>query len=81
MSCLGSVVGYSLSITARYLDSPALLLASRIPVGLAKQTVTVSRAVVGDVTDPGKERSEWMQYLSTALAIGCVAGPFFGGQA
>lgn len=81
VSCLGSVVGYSLSILARYLMSPTLLLASRIPVGLAKQTVTCSRAVVSDCTEPNEERSKWMSYLSAAIGAGCVVGPFFGGQA
>lgn len=80
-SCLGSLVGYSLACTARYIESPALLLASRIPVGLAKQTVTVSRAVVADCTDPNEERSKWMSWLGTAVGIGCVVGPFCGGQA
>lgn len=80
-SCLGSFVGYSLACLARYFESPALLLFSRIPVGLAKQTVTVSRAVVADTTPPNDERSKWMSWLGTALGIGCVIGPFVGGQA
>jgi len=80
-SCFGSLVGYSLAVTARYVESPMLLLASRIPVGLAKQTVTVSRAVVADCTEANEERSKWMSWLGTALGIGCVVGPFCGGQA
>lgn len=80
-SCLGSLVGYSLACVARMIGSPALLLFSRIPVGLAKQTVTVSRAVVADCTEPNDERSKWMSWLGTALGIGCVVGPFCGGQA
>jgi len=80
-SCLGSFVGYSLACLARYCESPNLLLLSRIPVGLAKQTVTVSRAVVADTTNPDNERSKWMSWLGTALGVGCVIGPFVGGQA
>jgi len=80
MSCLGSALGYGTAICSRLLGSPALLLASRIPVGLAKQTVTVSRAVVADCTEPNEDRSKWMAFLGAALGVGCVVGPFLGGQ-
>eukprot|EP00747_Dinoflagellata_sp_TGD_P184936 gnl/TRDRNA2_/TRDRNA2_41058_c0_seq2.p1 gnl/TRDRNA2_/TRDRNA2_41058_c0~~gnl/TRDRNA2_/TRDRNA2_41058_c0_seq2.p1 ORF type:complete len:460 (+),score=84.48 gnl/TRDRNA2_/TRDRNA2_41058_c0_seq2:76-1455(+) len=79
-SCLGSCIGYGTAVAARLVGSPYLLLASRLPVGLAKQTVTVSRAVVADCTDANEERSKWMSWLGTALGIGCVIGPFVGGQ-
>eukprot|EP00802_Teleaulax_amphioxeia_P027465 Tamp_28820.p2 GENE.Tamp_28820~~Tamp_28820.p2 ORF type:complete len:115 (-),score=8.84 Tamp_28820:192-536(-) len=79
-SCAGSALGYGLAIIARLTASPGLLLLSRIPVGLSKQTVTVSRAVVADCTAPDSLRSQWMAFLGAALGVGCVVGPFVGGQ-
>ena len=81
LSFAGSAVGYATCFAARSLDSPALLLLSRMPVGLAKQTVTVSRAVVADCTPGGAaERSCWMSRLAAVIGVGYCAGPFLGGQ-
>jgi DHA1 family tetracycline resistance protein-like MFS transporter len=80
MSCAGSSIGYGIAIVARMTSSPGLLQFSRIPVGLSKQTVTVSRAVVADCTSPDANRSQWMALLGAALGVGCVVGPFVGGQ-
>eukprot|EP00927_Polykrikos_kofoidii_P052161 TRINITY_DN45949_c0_g1_i1.p1 TRINITY_DN45949_c0_g1~~TRINITY_DN45949_c0_g1_i1.p1 ORF type:complete len:459 (+),score=63.16 TRINITY_DN45949_c0_g1_i1:53-1429(+) len=49
-SFFGSAIGYALAMVAREFRSMPLLVISRIPVGLSKQTVTVSRAVVADCT-------------------------------
>ena len=78
-SCAGSALGYGLAIAARLTSSPTLLQISRVPVGLSKQTVTVSRAVVADCTRPDRQRSHWMALLGSALGVGCVVGPFVGG--
>eukprot|EP00961_Rhodomonas_salina_P100892 1357879-Rhodomonas_salina.2 len=48
ISCAGSAVGYGMAGMA---TTPLFLLLSRIPVGLAKQTVSVSRAILADCTD------------------------------
>ena len=45
VSFLGSLVGYSMAGLA---EDKWMLLASRIPVGLSKQTVTIARTVVAD---------------------------------
>lgn len=79
-SFAGSAIGYAVAIAARAWSSPALLLLSRLPVGLAKQTVTVSRAVVADCTTSGPDRSQWMSWLGTAIGVGYSLGPFLGGQ-
>jgi len=50
-------------------------------VGLAKQTVTISRAVVADCTNANDDRSRWMAYQCTALAVGCSMGPLLASQA
>lgn len=47
ISGLGSALGYGMSAGA---TTATMLIASRIPVGLAKQTVTVSRAILADCT-------------------------------
>ena len=59
--------------------SVMLLLLSRLPVGLAKQTVTASRAVVSDVTPPA-QRSSALARLFAGCSLGYAVGPFFGGK-
>ena len=46
-----------------------VLLLSRLPVGLAKQTVAVARAIVADCTLQ-EERSAVMARLTALMAIG-----------
>ena len=48
--------------------TPLVLLLSRLPVGLAKQTVTVSRAVVADCTAAGG-RSAALSRLTASMAV------------
>eukprot|EP00929_Paragymnodinium_shiwhaense_P121023 TRINITY_DN93148_c0_g1_i1.p1 TRINITY_DN93148_c0_g1~~TRINITY_DN93148_c0_g1_i1.p1 ORF type:complete len:426 (-),score=38.35 TRINITY_DN93148_c0_g1_i1:66-1292(-) len=76
-----SAAGYTLAIISLTAASPTLLLLSRVPVGLAKQTVTISRAVVADCTEANEDRSRWMAFQCTALAIGCSLGPMLATQA
>ncbi|KAG8462266.1 hypothetical protein KFE25_012086 [Diacronema lutheri] len=79
----GSALGYALVAASiagvggeRY--SLPLLLLSRVPVGLAKQTITISRAVLADLT-PLSSRSAAMQRLYSAMAAGYIVGPPAGG--
>jgi len=81
LCCLFSAVGYTLALVSIIVASPTLLLLSRVPVGLAKQTVTISRAVVADCTDANEDRSRWMAFQCTALAIGCTLGPLLASKA
>lgn len=76
ISFFGSIIGYTM---AGFATTPAMLLASRLPVGLAKQTVTIARAIVADCTAEG-DRSKWMAWLVTATAIGYTIGPAAGGK-
>jgi DHA1 family tetracycline resistance protein-like MFS transporter len=83
VSFAGSAIGYALvalsvSGVAGESFSLPLLLCSRVPVGLAKQTITISRAVLADVTEPAG-RSVAMQRLYSAMAAGYIIGPSFGG--
>lgn len=77
MSMLGAVCGYSLAAFAIALGSPWLLLVSRLPVGLAKQTATVSRSMIADITAPG-QRSKYMGRLTASFACGYAIGPLVG---
>jgi MFS family permease len=76
ISFAGSIIGYSIAGLA---TTPMMLLVSRLPVGLSKQTVTIARTIVADCTNEN-ERSEWMAYLVTATAIGYTIGPALGGK-
>ena len=57
VSFFGSCLGY-LTVALGVLEgSSRLLLLSRLPVGLAKQTITASRALVGDITSADERTS------------------------
>ena len=47
LSCFGSALGYGIASVAA---TATVLVASRVPVGLAKQTVTVARAILADIS-------------------------------
>ena len=75
LSFTGAACGYSLTAVA---TTPALLLVSRVPVGLAKQTVTVSRAIIADCCDAGRERSASFAKMIAAIGVGYSIGPLAG---
>ena len=72
ISFLGSAVGYSLAGIA---SSSWLLLVSRIPVGLSKQTVAVSRAMFADCV-PRESLSPSLARLTSLMGMGYTIGPF-----
>ena len=77
-SLLGSIIGYSMSGVAVGAGSATLLLLRRLPVGLAKQTVSASRAITSDVTSEA-QRSDAISGLVGSMALGYALGPFLGG--
>ena len=77
LSFAGASCGYSLAAVA---TTPALLLLSRAPVGLAKQTVTVSRAIVADCCGAGHERSASFARMIAAIGVGYSIGPLAGSR-
>ena len=79
LSFLGAAIGYSFASLAVAIGSVTLLLLSRLPVGLAKQTVTATRAVVSDLTPPDAGRSEALAKLFAGCSIGYAVGPYVGG--
>jgi len=84
LSALGGMLGYSclaLSLPdgiAGPNGSLAMLLLSRLPIGLLKQSLTVARALVVDTTRPA-ERMRPMAALGGVTGIGFVIGPGVGG--
>eukprot|EP00039_Didymoeca_costata_P025428 m.13273 g.13273 ORF g.13273 m.13273 type:complete len:426 (-) comp4825_c0_seq1:144-1421(-) len=76
ISFTGSTVGYAMAGMA---TGTPLLIASRLPVGLAKQTVTVSRAILADISPP-RERTGMMTKLMGSIAVGYAIGPVAGAQ-
>ena len=78
VSFAGSAIGYAGAAVAMGTKSATLLLLSRLPVGLAKQTITASRSIIGDVTSTG-DRTSAMARLFSSMALGYSCGPFLGG--
>ena len=84
LSALGGMLGYSclaLSLPNGITGSNgylAMLLLSRLPIGLLKQSLTVARALVVDTTRPA-QRLRPMAALGGVTGIGFVLGPGFGG--
>jgi hypothetical protein len=84
LSALGGMLGYSclaLSLPGGIAGpngSLAMLLLSRLPIGLLKQSLTVARALVVDTTRPA-ERMRPMAALGGVTGIGFVLGPGVGG--
>lgn len=84
LSALGGMLGYScLAFSlpdgiAGPKGSLAMLLLSRLPIGLLKQSLTVARALVVDTTRPA-ERMRPMAALGGVTGIGFVIGPGVGG--
>lgn len=80
LSVVGAIVGYSLLLAAAsYFQSLALLFVSRLPIGLVKQTMTVSQSIVCDCTNIGNARSNGLSRLGVAAGLGFIVGPMAGG--
>lgn len=68
-------LAYGLAGTAFAKRSLILLLASRIPSGVSKQTITTARAIVCD-TARGGERARALSTLYASSTLGYAVGPF-----
>ena len=78
LSFAGAAVGYAIAGAGVAYGSLLLLLASRLPVGLAKQTVTASRG--GGRPDAARRaRSAALAHLFAGCSLDAV-GPYFGGR-
>ena len=73
-----SALAFALAGAALSLGSAALLLFSRAPMGISKQTATTARAIVCDSTSPA-ERPSALAQLYACSALGYACGPLVGG--
>lgn len=73
-----SACAYTLAGTALTTGSVALLLLSRAPAGISKQTTTTCRAIVCDCV-PAAQRSSALSTLYACSALGYAVGPLVGG--
>jgi MFS transporter, DHA1 family, tetracycline resistance protein len=71
LSMLAASISYGMSGVATTLS---LLILSRVPVGLFKQTVTISQAMISDYTSE-EQRGKWLGYLSSVIDFGFIIGP------
>ncbi|CAE7404865.1 tetA [Symbiodinium sp. CCMP2592] len=79
LSCLGTAAGYSLSAFAVSSEEATLLvLAGRVVAGLTKQTLTMARAMIGDMYDQESRQSS-MALLTLFSCSGYLTGPLVGG--
>lgn len=73
-----SCVSYACAGAALFARSALLLLLSRLPAGISKQTTTTCRAIVCDSATPAQRSSE-LSMLYACSALGYAAGPLAGG--
>eukprot|EP00941_MAST-03F_sp_MAST-3F-sp1_P003702 g3702.t1 len=79
LSLVGASLGYFMVfISVTFARSLLLLFLSRLPVGLAKQTMTVSRAIVSDCSH-GEDRSKVLSRVAVFAGLGFMVGPAAGG--
>jgi DHA1 family tetracycline resistance protein-like MFS transporter len=79
LSMAGALTGYFLLYLAvGWFHSMALLFISRLPIGLLKQTMCVSRALISDCSTR-EDRYKMMSRLGGAAGLGFVIGPMSGG--
>eukprot|EP01087_Luapelamoeba_hula_P014666 TRINITY_DN4342_c0_g1_i1.p1 TRINITY_DN4342_c0_g1~~TRINITY_DN4342_c0_g1_i1.p1 ORF type:complete len:448 (+),score=23.73 TRINITY_DN4342_c0_g1_i1:313-1656(+) len=75
VSCAAAAISYFVLGVAPTLT---VLILSRIPVGICKQTMSLSYAYIGDCTEPA-HRAAQIGYVGTAVGLGFIVGPAAGG--
>ncbi|CAE7447687.1 MFSD9 [Symbiodinium natans] len=79
LSCLGTSAGYGLSALAVASGEPgSLVLVGRVVAGLTKQTLTMARAMIGDMYGQESRQSS-MALLTLFSCSGYLLGPLIGG--
>lgn len=74
-SFAASIISYFLLLFA---SNVYLLFLSRIPIGIFKQTYTISQTYLSDITTK-EERTKYLSYLNTSFSLGFIFGPILGG--
>lgn len=72
------VFGYVVAMAAVSLESFALLLISRVIIGISGGTAAVVSAALADISSP-EEKSKNFGMLNMAFGLGFTVGPFLGG--
>jgi DHA1 family tetracycline resistance protein-like MFS transporter len=75
ISIFGSAFGYYM---LSYATTITILFLSRIPVGLVKQTMTISKAYISDIAEPSN-RSKLYGMLGTFSGLGFIVGNAIAG--
>jgi DHA1 family tetracycline resistance protein-like MFS transporter len=74
-SLIGTVVSFAMLAVAQSL---AMLFAARVIDGLSGGNITIARAYIADVTEPG-ERARAFGFLGAAFGLGFIVGPGLAG--
>jgi len=72
------IVGYVIAIAAVSIENLALLLLSRIAIGISAGTASVVGAALADISTP-EEKAKNFGLLNMAGGLGFTIGPFLGG--
>jgi DHA1 family multidrug resistance protein-like MFS transporter len=75
-SLLGSAASYGMVGVS---SSRPLLILSRIVVGLVKQTMTMTTALISDLPLDRSRRTKHMSHLTAAVTVSWIVGPALGG--
>lgn len=73
-----AVVGYMVAMAAVSMESFALLLLSRILIGIAAGTASVVSAGIADISSP-EDKAKNFGFYNMACGLGFTIGPFLGG--
>ncbi|MEM7146905.1 MAG: MFS transporter [Verrucomicrobiota bacterium] len=78
--CLsGAFIGYALMITALYLNSFPILIASRIVTGFTAGNQPIAQAALVDASTSEEQKTKFMGLILVAVSVGLVLGPTLGG--
>ncbi len=72
------IVGYLIAMFAVNIESFALLLLSRVAIGISAGTAAVVQASIADISGP-EDKTKNFGILNMACGLGFTAGPFIGG--
>jgi len=72
------VLGYIVAMVAVSLENFALLLLSRVIIGISAGTAAVVSAALADISSP-EEKSKNFGFLNMSFGLGFTVGPFLGG--
>eukprot|EP01114_Cavostelium_apophysatum_P020129 TRINITY_DN6660_c0_g1_i1.p1 TRINITY_DN6660_c0_g1~~TRINITY_DN6660_c0_g1_i1.p1 ORF type:complete len:408 (-),score=52.44 TRINITY_DN6660_c0_g1_i1:124-1347(-) len=75
ISHAGTSLGY---LMTGYAGNVWMLICSRVPVGLVKQTMSISKATISDISEE-ESRAKNIGLIHTAAGIGFTVAPLLGG--